>query len=99
MRGRDTILRIQLETFLDEVDQIIYLIHVNLVVTLLMFSMSMDEIDQSSDRAAVLFDAMYSRLEAALEDWNVEKILKVLPLLIPIFKITTWFKMTFSKET
>jgi len=42
---------------------------------------------------------MYSRLEAALEDWNVEKILKVLPLLIPIFKITTWFKMTFSKET
>ena len=39
------------------------------------------------------------RLEAALEDWNVEKILKVLPLLIPIFKITTWFKMTFSKET
>ena len=38
----------------------------NLVVTLLMFSMSMDEIDQSSDRAAVLFDAMYSRLEASV---------------------------------
>ena len=35
----------------------------NLVVTLLMFSMSMDEIDQSSDRAAVLFDAMYRGLK------------------------------------
>ncbi len=70
----------------------------NLVVTLLMFSMSMDEIDQSSDRAAPLFHAMYSRLEAALEDWDVEKILKILPLLIPIFKITTWFKLKFHKE-
>ena len=45
----------------------------NLVVTLLMFSMSMDEIDQSSDRAAVLFDAMYSRLEAALEIGTLKK--------------------------
>ena len=70
----------------------------NLVVTLLMFSMSMDEIDQSSERAAPLFHAMYSRLEAALEDWDVEKILKILPLLIPIFKITTWFKLKFHKE-
>ena len=70
----------------------------NLVVTLLMFSMSMDEIDQSSDRAAPLFHAMYSRLEAALEDWDVEKILKILPLLIPVFKITTWFKLKFHKE-
>ena len=53
----------------------------NLVVTLLMFSMSMDDIDQSSDRAAPLFHVMYSRLDAALVDWEVEKILKILPYL------------------
>ena len=52
----------------------------NLIVTLLMFSMSMDEIDQSSERADALFHAMYSRLDSALADWRAEKTLKILPL-------------------
>ncbi|MEJ6671689.1 MAG: DUF1679 domain-containing protein [Pseudomonadales bacterium] len=71
---------------------------VNLVVTLLMFSMSLDEIDQSSERAANLFHAMYSRLDAALSDWPVEKMLKVLPMLIPFMKIGAWFKTYFKRN-
>ena len=70
----------------------------NLVVTLLMFSMSMDDIDQSSDRAAPLFHVMYSRLDAALVDWEVEKILKVLPYLIPFMKFSTWIKTKLARS-
>ncbi len=69
---------------------------INLVVTLLMFSMSMDEIEQTSDRAAPLFHAMYSRLDAALIDWNVEKTLKILPYMIPFMKLGNWLKTTFN---
>jgi thiamine kinase-like enzyme len=72
---------------------------INLVITLLMFSMSMDEIDQSSERAAKLFHAMYSRLDAALADWPVEKTLKILPMLIPFMKIGVWFKTHFKSNT
>jgi thiamine kinase-like enzyme len=68
----------------------------NLIVMLLMFSMSMNEIDQSSDRAEALFHAMYSRLDAALADWQVEKTLKILPLMIPFMKVGVWFKSKFK---
>ncbi len=71
----------------------------NLVVTLLMFSMSMDDIDQSSERAAPLFHAMYSRLDAALADWEVEKTLKILPYLIPFMKFSTWIKTKLARPT
>jgi len=70
----------------------------NLVVTLLMFSMSMDDIDQSSDRAAPLFHVMYSRLDAALVDWEVEKILKILPYLLPFMKLSTWIKTKLARS-
>jgi thiamine kinase-like enzyme len=69
----------------------------NLVIILLMFSMSTDDIDQSPERAQALFHAMYSRLDAALVDWKVIKLLKVLPYLIPFIKLSTWFKSKFSK--
>ena len=64
----------------------------NLVVILVMFSMSMDSVDQSSPRAQELFHRFYSRLDAALVDWEIEKTLKVLPLLIPFIKLSTWLK-------
>ena len=51
----------------------------NLIVVYLMFSMSMDAIDQSSERARALFHQFYARLDAALVDWDVEKQLKALP--------------------
>ena len=69
---------------------------INLVVTLLMFSMSMDEIEQTSERAAPLFHAMYSRLDAALVDWDVEKTLKILPFMIPFMKLGNWIKTRFN---
>ena len=69
---------------------------INLVVTLLMFSMSMDEIEQTSERAAPLFHAMYSRLDAALVDWDVEKTLKILPFMIPFMKLGNWIKTIFN---
>ncbi len=69
----------------------------NLVVILVMFSMSMDSVDQSSERAQELFHRFYSRLDAALVDWEIEKTLKVLPLLIPLIKLSTWLKTLFKK--
>ena len=44
------------------------------------------------------FHAMYSRLDAALSDWPVEKMLKVLPMLIPFMKIGAWFKTYFKRN-
>ena len=70
----------------------------NLIVTLLMFSMSMDEIDQSSERADALFHAMYSRLDSALADWQAENTLKILPFMIPFMKIGVWFKSRFKRS-
>ena len=68
----------------------------NLVVILVMFSMSMDSVDQSSERAQELFHRFYSRLDAALVDWEIEKTLKVLPLLLPFIKLSTWLKTLFK---
>ena len=65
----------------------------NLVVLLVMFSMSIDSVDRSSDRAQALFHQFYSRLDSALADWEIEKLLKVLPLLVPFIKFSTWLKM------
>ncbi len=71
----------------------------NLVVILVMFSMDMDSVDQSSDRAQALFHRFYSRLDSALVDWEIEKILKVLPLLMPFIKLSTWFRMLFKPKS
>lgn len=65
----------------------------NLVVILVMFSMSIDSVDRSSDRAQALFHEFYSRLDSALVDWEIEKVLKVLPLLTPFIKFSTWIKL------
>jgi broad specificity phosphatase PhoE/thiamine kinase-like enzyme len=65
----------------------------NLVVILVMFSMTIDTVDRSTERAQALFHQFYSRLDSALADWEVEKLLKVLPLLIPFIKFSTWLKM------
>jgi broad specificity phosphatase PhoE/thiamine kinase-like enzyme len=67
----------------------------NLVVILVMFSMSIDSVDRSSERAQALFHQFYSRLDSALVDWQVEKLLKALPLLTPFIKLSTWLKMRF----
>lgn len=71
----------------------------NLVVILVMFSMDMDSVDQSSDRAKALFHQFYSRLDSALADWELEKLLKALPLLVPFIKFSTWLKMLFKPRT
>ena len=71
---------------------------INLVVIYLMFSMTIDNVDRSSDRAKALFHAFYSRLDAALVDWEIEKLLKVLPLLVPFIKLSTWLKMLFRRS-
>ena len=71
----------------------------NLVVILVMFSMSIDGVDRSSDRAKALFHQFYSRLDSALADWELEKLLKVLPLLVPFIKFSTWLKMLLKPKT
>lgn len=58
----------------------------NLIVVLLMFSMSMDAIDQSTERAQALFHQFYARLDAALVDWEIEKVLRALPYVYPFIK-------------
>lgn len=70
----------------------------NLVLILVMFTMTMDDIDQSPDRAEALFHAMYSRLDAALIDWKVVNLLKVLPYLVPFLKLGVWFRSTFTRK-
>jgi broad specificity phosphatase PhoE/thiamine kinase-like enzyme len=70
----------------------------NLVVILVMFSMTIDGVDRSSDRAKALFHQFYSRLDSALVDWKLEKLLKVLPLLTPFIKFSTWLKMLFKPK-
>ncbi len=59
---------------------------INITLVLVMFSMSMDAIDQSSERAEELFHQFYSRLDAALVDWEIEKILRALPYIYPFIK-------------
>jgi thiamine kinase-like enzyme len=71
----------------------------NLVVILVMFSMTMEGIDRSSDRAQALFHQFYSRLDSALVDWEIEKLLKALPLLLPFIKFSTWIKLLLKPKT
>ena len=58
-----------------------------------MFAMPMDAVDQTPERAKELFHQFYARVDAALVDWEIEKLLKVLPYMIPFIKISTWLKM------
>ena len=64
----------------------------NLVVLFVMFSMTIDAVDRESDRSKALFHQFYSRLDAALADWEVEKLLKVIPIMAPFIKFSTWLK-------
>ena len=59
----------------------------NIAVIQLMFSMPIDQIDQSSDRANELFHQFYSRIDAALVDWEMEKLLRSLPYIYPFIKL------------
>ncbi len=70
----------------------------NLVVVQLMFSMSMDSVDQTSERAQALFHQFYSRLDAALVDWEIEKTLKVLPLIYPFIKVILIIQKAFGRK-
>lgn len=70
----------------------------NLVVIFVMFSMTIDTVDRSSERAQALFHQFYARLDAALADWEIEKLLKVLPLMVPFIKLTTWLKMLLNRS-
>ena len=70
----------------------------SIVVMYLMFTMGLDDIDTSAERSDALFHAMYERLDAALVDWKVRRLLKALPLLVPVMKATTWLQMRFSKK-
>lgn len=70
----------------------------NLVVVQLMFSMSMDSIDQSSPRAQALFHQFYSRLDAALVDWKIERTLKVLPIIYPFIKVMLIVQKAFRQN-
>ena len=71
----------------------------NLIVVLLMFSMSMDSVDQSSERAKALFHQFYARLDAALVDWEIEKPLKALPYIYPVIKASALLKRTLGRWT
>lgn len=59
----------------------------NLIVVYLMFSMPIDTVDRSSERAQALFHQFYSRLDAALVDWQIEKQLKMLPVIYPFIRV------------
>lgn len=72
--------------------QLINSYKLNLVVVLIMFSMSMETVDQSSARAKALFHEFYSRLDAALVDWQIDKFLRVLPYLVPFLNLSNWLK-------
>ena len=69
----------------------------NLIVVYLMFSMSMDAVDQSSDRAKALFHQFYSRIDAALVDWKIERQLKALPYVYPFIKMTIVLRKALSR--
>ena len=69
----------------------------NLIVVYLMFSMSMDAVDQSSERAQALFHQFYSRLDAAMVDWKIERDMKALPYIYPFIKATLVLKKAFSR--
>ena len=68
----------------------------NIIVVYLMFSMSMDAVDQSSERAQALFHQFYSRLDSAMADWEVENNLKILPFIYPFIKFGLILKKIFK---
>ncbi|MEM7019879.1 MAG: oxidoreductase family protein [Pseudomonadota bacterium] len=69
----------------------------NLVVLLLMFSNTMEDIDKSDERSKAVLHSMYERLDVALADWKIINLLKVLPYMIPFLKLSSWFKSTFNR--
>lgn len=64
----------------------------SIVVMYLMFAMGADDIDKSAERSEALFDVMYTRLDAALVDWKIARLLKVLPLMVPFLKLGAWLR-------
>ncbi len=71
----------------------------NLVIILLMFCMPMDQVDASSERAQALFHQFYARLDSALVDWEVEKLLKALPYIYPFIKTGLIVKKAIKRIT
>ncbi len=63
-----------------------------LVIILIAFAMPMDQIDLSDNRTRLLIAAMYSRLDTALADWQVEKLLRTMPFILPFIKLAAWGK-------
>lgn len=70
----------------------------SIVVMYLMFAMGLDQIDTSAERSKALFHEMYSRLDAALVDWKVGRLLKVLPAMVPFLKAGAWLQAKFSRK-
>lgn len=68
----------------------------SIVVMYLMFAMGLDQIDTSAERSEALFHEMFSRLDAAMVDWKVGRLLTVLPLLVPLLKLAAWAQARFS---
>jgi thiamine kinase-like enzyme len=71
----------------------------SIVVMYLMFAGGMDQFDTSAERSEALFHEMYARLDAAMVDWKVGRLLKVLPLMVPFFKLNAWVRTTFSRKS
>ncbi|HIG42531.1 MAG: oxidoreductase family protein [bacterium] len=67
----------------------------NLVVLLLMFSNTMDDLDKSDERSRAVLHVMYARLDVALLDWKITNLLRALPYLIPFMKLAAWFRSKF----
>ena len=70
----------------------------SIVVMYLMFAGGVDQFDTSAERSEALFHEMYARLDAAMVDWKVGRLLKVLPLMVPFFKLNAWVRTTFSRK-
>ncbi|MBT4160004.1 MAG: DUF1679 domain-containing protein [Gammaproteobacteria bacterium] len=70
----------------------------NLIVVYLMFSMSMETVDKSSERAQALFHQFYSRLNSALVDWKVEQVMKALPYIYPFINVVLIIKKVLNRN-
>ena len=53
----------------------------------------------SSERAQALFHQFYSRLDAALVDWKIEKNLKILPYIYPFIKFVLIVQKMLGKKS
>jgi thiamine kinase-like enzyme len=60
----------------------------NLVVLLIIFSNTMEDLDKSDERSKAVLHVMYARLDEALTDWKVINLLRVLPYMIPFLKLS-----------